>query len=157
MYVSSPNVKSERKYEEKRIIFPFVSLQSCPDYPWCNYEREPVYSPGALVQGKWWPIFSQNKQKFAKCVRALRSHDFSTMAFARCIQLRLTQLLRERVLDLHHDGMNPQLIADEVLWGTMISTTRLCPKWEKRNLDQNSFWKLNVLYRKKTKTNSFLN
>ena len=33
VYVSSPNVKSERKYEEKRIIFPFVSLQSCPDYP----------------------------------------------------------------------------------------------------------------------------
>ena len=27
---------------------------------------------------------------------------------------RLSQLLRERVLDLHHDGMNPQLIADEV-------------------------------------------
>ena len=47
------------------------------------------------------------------------------MAFARCIQLRLiggiydngrrlSQLLRERVLDLHHDGMNPQLIANEV-------------------------------------------
>ena len=49
------------------------------------------------------------------------------MAFAHCIQLRLnrlggiydngrrlSQLLRERVLDLHHDGMSPQLIADEV-------------------------------------------
>ena len=53
------------------------------------------------------------------------------MAFAHCIQLRLnrlggiygngrrngrrlSQLLRERVLDLHHDGMNPQLIANEV-------------------------------------------
>ena len=27
---------------------------------------------------------------------------------------RLSQLLRERVLDLHHDGMSPQLIANEV-------------------------------------------
>ena len=27
---------------------------------------------------------------------------------------RHSQLLRERVLDLHHDGMNPQLIANEV-------------------------------------------
>ena len=26
---------------------------------------------------------------------------------------RLSQLLRERVLDLHHDGMSPQLIANE--------------------------------------------
>ena len=26
----------------------------------------------------------------------------------------------------------------ETFWGTMIKTTRLCPKWEKRNLDQNS-------------------
>ena len=26
-YVSSPNVKSERKFEEKRIIFPIVSLK----------------------------------------------------------------------------------------------------------------------------------
>ena len=50
---------------------------------------------------------------------------FSTTAFAHCIQLRLnwvggiydcgrrlSQLLRERVLDLHHDGMTPQLIAN---------------------------------------------
>ena len=27
---------------------------------------------------------------------------------------RLSQLLRERVLDLHHDGMSPQFIASEV-------------------------------------------
>ena len=27
---------------------------------------------------------------------------------------RLSQLLRERVLDFHHDGMSPQLIASEV-------------------------------------------
>lgn len=50
------------------------------------------------------------------------------MAFAQSIQLRLnrvggicdnngrrhSQLLRERVLDLRHDGMSPQLIANEV-------------------------------------------
>ena len=49
------------------------------------------------------------------------------MAFAHCVQLRLnrlggiydngrrlSQLLRERVLDLHHDGMSPHLIANEV-------------------------------------------
>ena len=49
------------------------------------------------------------------------------MAFAHSIQLRLnrlgdihdngrrlSQLLRERVLDLHHEGMSPQLIANEV-------------------------------------------
>jgi len=49
------------------------------------------------------------------------------MASAHCIQLRLnrlggicdnsrrlSQLLRERVLHLHHNGMNPQLIANEV-------------------------------------------
>ena len=82
------------------------------------------------------------------------------MGFTHCVQLRLnrvgeiydngrrlSQLLRERILDLHHDGMSPQLITNEVkvvdtlcetFWGTMIKTTRLCPKWEKRNLDQNS-------------------
>ena len=49
------------------------------------------------------------------------------MVFAHSIQLRLnrlggiydngcrlSQLLRERVLDLHHEGMSPQLIANEV-------------------------------------------
>ena len=31
--VACRKFNSERKYEEKRILSPFVSLQSCPDYP----------------------------------------------------------------------------------------------------------------------------
>ena len=44
VYVSSPNLKSEGKYEEKRTFCSLVSLKSCPDYPWCPCKREPVYA-----------------------------------------------------------------------------------------------------------------
>ena len=62
---------------------------------------------------------------------------------------RLSQLLRERVVNLHHDGMSPQLIANEVKssrhfvrnvfsWGTMIKTTTLSQN--ERNATSGEMW-----------------
>ena len=33
VYVSSPDVKSEREYIEKHLFYGFASLLICPDYP----------------------------------------------------------------------------------------------------------------------------
>ena len=65
----------------------------------------------------------QRFKRFRKIIRSWRF--FSTTAFPHCIQLRLnwvggiydcgrrlSQMLRERVLDLRHDGMSPPLIAN---------------------------------------------
>ena len=64
---------------------------------------------------------------FQRFQTVLVNYKILTMAFTHCVQLRLnrvggiydngrrlSQLLRERVLDLHHDEMSPQMIANEV-------------------------------------------